>query len=135
MKRENRIIEIIIDPAAQHSHRLGAQDEKTDTGMARSESKQGLPDPREEEMRSEKRRGDKKRLIGNRNVSVNVHVNANVKHRGNGRLRRLVNRRVRLKDEDRSDENRSCNKKEMVSANWKKNEFVRENNVSVKEPK
>ena len=56
MKRENRIIEVIIDPAAPRSHRLGARDEKTDIGMTRSESEPGPPDPREEEeMRSEKK--------------------------------------------------------------------------------
>ena len=63
--RENRIIEIIIDPAAQRKHRLGARDERTDTGMIRSESKLGLPDPREEEeTKSEKRRGDKAKATG-----------------------------------------------------------------------
>ena len=96
MKRESRIIEVIIDPAAPRSHRLDARDERTDTGMTRNEPKPGLPDPREEEeKRSEKNWEDKKRLNGNRNASVNVYenANANAKHKGNGRLRRLVNRR------------------------------------------
>ena len=86
-------------------------------------------------MRSEKKRGDKKRLNGNSSVSVNVHLNVNVKCRVNGRLRRLVNRRGWLKDEDSSDENRSCSRKEIVYATWKKNELVRGNSVNVKELK
>ena len=69
------------------------------------------------------------------NVSVNMHVNANVRHKGSGRLRRLVNRRGWLKDEDSSDENRSCSKREIVYATWKKNELVRGNNLNVKEPR
>ena len=76
-------------------------------------------------------------MNGNRNASVNVYVNmnANAKHKGNGRLRSLVNRRGWLKDEDSSDENRSCSKKEIACAAWKKNELVKGNNVNVKEPK
>ena len=71
----------------------------------------------------------------NANVNVNVNANANAKRRGSGRLKRLVNRKGWLKDEDSSDENRSCSKKEIACAAWKKNKLVKENNVSVKEPK
>ena len=108
MKRENRIIEVIIGPVAPRSHRQGARDEKTDTEMTRSQSQLGLPDPREEEeTKSEKRRGHKKRWNGSRNVGVNMHVNVTVKHKGNGSWRRLVNRKGWLRDGDSSDENRS----------------------------
>ena len=111
MKRENRIVEVIIGPVATRSHHQGARDEKTDTGMTRSESKLGPPDPREEEeTKSEKRRGDKK----SRNVSVNVHVNVSVRRKGNGSWMRLVNRRGWLRDEDSSDESQSCSRKEIV---------------------
>ena len=131
MKRGSRVIEVIIGPVATRNHHQGARDEKTDTRMTRSKSKLGPQDPREEdETKSDKRRGDKK----SRNVSVNMHVNVSVKHKGNGSWRRLVNRKGWLRDEDSSDESQSCNKKEIVLANWKKNELVRENNVSVKEP-
>ena len=111
MKRENRKIEVIIDPAAPRSHRLGGRDEKTDTGMTHRESKLGPPDPREEEeTKNEKRRGDKK----SRNVSVNMQVNVSVRHKGNGSWRRLVNRKGWLRDEDSSDESQSCSRKEIV---------------------
>ena len=43
--------------------------------------------------------------------------------------------RERLKHEDSSEEIRSCSKREIVYATWKKNELVRGNNVSVKEPR
>ena len=115
MKRENRTIEVIIGPAVLRSHRPGARDEKTDIGMTRSESEPEPPDPRDEEdKRSEKKRGDKKMWNGNRNLSLNMHVNANVRHKGNGRLRRLVNRKGWPKDEDSSDESHTCSRKEIV---------------------
>ena len=111
MKRENRIIEVIIDPVVPRSHRQGAQDERTDTGMIRNKSKLGLPDRREEEeTKSEKRRGDK----NSRNVRVNVHVNVSVRRKGKGSLMRLVNRRRWLRDEGSSDESSSCSRKEIV---------------------
>ena len=111
MKRENRIVEVIIGPVAPRSHRQGARDERTDTGMTRSESKLGPPDLREnEETKNEKRRGDMK----SRNVSVNVHVNVSVRRKGNGSWMRLVNRRGWLRDEDSSDESQSCSRKEIV---------------------
>ena len=50
-------------------------------------------------------------------------------------MRRLASRKGWLKDEDSNDGNQSCSKKEIVYATWKKNEFVRGNNVNVKEPK
>ena len=111
MKRENRIVEVIIGPVAPRSHRQGARDERTDTGMTQSESKLGLPDPREEEeTKIEKRRGDKK----SRNVSVNVHVNVSVRCKGNGSWMRLVNRRGWMRDEDNNDESQNCRRKEIV---------------------
>ena len=117
MKRENRIVEVIIGPVAPRSHRQDARDEKTDTVMTRSESKLGPPDPREEEeTKSEKRRGDKKRWNGSRNASVNTHVNVSVKHKDNGSWRRLVNRKGWLMDGVSRDGNRSCSKREIVYA-------------------
>ena len=74
-------------------------------------------------------------MNGNRNVSVNVHVNASVKCKGNRRLRRLVSRRERRKDKDSSDESRSCSKRDIVYATWKRSELIRGNNVSVRGPK
>ena len=122
MKRENRIAEVIISPVATRSHHQGARDERTDTGMTRSESKPGPPDRREEEVtKNEKKRGDMKN--GNRNVM----------HKGNGSWMRLGSRKGWLTGEGSSDEKWSCNRKEIVWANWKKNEPARESNVNVKE--
>ena len=68
---------------------------------------------------------------GNRNVKL--HVNGNVTHKGNGSWIRLENRKGWLTGEGSSDEKRSCNRKEIVWANWKKNEPARESNVNVTE--
>ena len=77
MKRGNRIVEVIIGPVAPRSHRQGDRDERTDTGMTRSESKLGPPDRREEEeTKNEKKRGDMK----NGNGNVKSHVNVSVTH-------------------------------------------------------
>ena len=131
MKRENRIVEVIIGPVATRSHHQGARDEKTDTGMTRSESKLGPPDRREEEeTKNEKKRGDMK----NGNGNVKLHVNVSVTHKGSRSWMRLGNRRGWLTDEDSSDEKRSCNRKEIVWTNWKTNEPARESNVNGKEP-
>ena len=130
MKRGNRIVEVITGPVATRTHRQGARDEKTDTGMTRSESKLGPPDRREdEETKNEKKRGDMK----NGNGNVKSHVNVSVTHKSNRSWMRLGNRRRWLTDEDSSDEKRSCNRKEIVWANWKKNEPARESNVNVTE--
>ena len=130
MKRESRLVEVITGPVVMRNRHQGARDGNIDTGTTRSESKLELPDRREEEeTKSEKRRGGKK----SRNVIVNVHVNVSVRRKGNGSWMRLVNRRGLLRDEDSSDERRSCNRKEIVWANWKKNEPARESNVNVTE--
>ena len=130
MKRENRIVEVIIGPVATRSHHQDARDEKTDTEMTRSESKPGPPDRREEEeTKNEKKRGDMKN--GNRNVKL--HVKGNVTHKGNGSWMRLGSRKGWLTGEGSSDEKWSCNRKEIVWANWKKNEPTRESNVNVTE--
>ena len=98
--------------------------------MTRSEPKLGPPDRKEEEeTRNEKRRGDMK----NENGNVKLHVNGNVTHKGNRSWMRLGNRKGWLTGEDSSDEKRSCNRKEIVWANWKKNEPARESNVNVTE--
>ena len=128
MKRENRIIGVIIDPTTPHSHRLDARDEKTDTGTTRSEFKLELPGQREEEeTKNEKKLGDMKN--GNRNVKS--HVKGNVMHKGRGSWMRLGNRKGWPRDEGNSDGKQSCSRKEIVWVNWKKNEPARENSVSV----
>ena len=130
MKPESRIVEANIDLVAMRNPRQDARDEKTDTGMTRSESKLGPPDRREEEeTKNEKRRGDMK----SRNGNVKLHVNVSVRRKGSGSWMRLGNRRGWLTGEDSSDEKRSCNRKEIVWANWKKNEPARESNVNVTE--
>ena len=68
---------------------------------------------------------------GNRNVKL--HVKGNVIHKGNGSWMRLGSRKGWLTGEGSSDEKRSCNRKEIVWANWKKNEPARESNVNVTE--
>ena len=70
----------------------------------------------------------------NGNGNVKLHVNVNVTHKGNRSWMRLGNRKGWLTGEDSSDEKRSCNRKEIVWANWKKNEPARESNVNGKEP-
>ena len=131
MKCGSRIVEVIIGPFVRRNCHQGARDGKIDTGMTWSESRLGLPDQREEEeMKNEKRRGDMKSGNGN----VKLHMNRNVTHKGNRSWMRLGNRKGWLTGEDSSDEKRSCNRKEIVWANWKKNEPARESNVSVKEP-
>ena len=82
-------------------------------------------------MKNEKKRGDMKN--GNRNVKS--HVKGSVMHKGRGSWMRLGNRRGWLTGEYSSDERRSCNRKEIVWASWKKNEPARENSVSVIEAK
>ena len=84
---------------------------------------------RRDEEREEARRHEEQER-GN----VKLHVNVSVRRKGNGSWRRLVNRKGWLRDEDSSDESRSCSKKEIVYANWKNNELVRGSNVSVREP-
>ena len=69
----------------------------------------------------------------NGNGNVKLHVNVNVTHKGNRSWMRLGNRKGWLTGEDSSDKKRSCNRKEIVWANWKKNELARESNVNVKE--
>ena len=111
MKRENKIVEVIIGPIVPRSHRQGARDERTDTGMTRSESKLGPPDRREEEeTKNEKRRGD----MNSRNGNVKLHVNVSVRRKGSRSWMRLGNRRRWLIDEDSSDESQSCSRKEIV---------------------
>ena len=130
MKRESRLVEVITGPVVMRNRHQGAQDGKTDTGTTRSESKLELPDRREEEeTKNEKKRGDMKN--GNRNVKL--HVKGNVIHKGNGSWTRLGSRKGWLTGEGSSDEKRSCNRKEIVWANWKKNEPARESNVNVTE--
>ena len=70
---------------------------------------------------------------GNRNVKSNVK--GSVMHKGRGSWMRLGSRKGWLTGGDSSDEKRSCNRKEIVWVNWKKNEPARENNASVIEPK
>ena len=111
MKPESRIVEANTDLVAIRNPRQDARDEKTDTGMTRSESKLGPPDRREEEeTKNEKKRGDMK----NGNGNVKLHVNVSVRRKGSRSWMRLGNRRGWLIDEDSSDEKRSCNRKEIV---------------------
>ena len=132
MKREKRIVEVIIGPVATRSHHQGARDEKTDTGMTRSESRLGPPGQREEEeTKNEKKLGDMKN--GNRNVKS--HVKGSMMHKGRGNWMRLGNRKGWPRDEGNSDGKQSCSRKEIVWVNWRKNEPARENSVSVIESK
>ena len=131
MKRESRTVEVITDPVAMRNRRLDARDGKTDIGTIRSEFRLERPGRREEEeMKNEKKRGDMKN--GNRNVKL--HAKGNVTHKGNERWVRLGNKKGWQTGEGSSDEKRSCNRKEIVWANWKKNEPARESNMNVKEP-
>ena len=132
MKLENRIVEANNDLVAMRNPRQDARDEKTDTETTRSEFRLELPGRREEEeMKNGKRRGDMKN--GNRNVKS--HVKGSVMHKGRGNWMRLGNRKGWLTDGGSSDGKRSCNRKEIVWVNWRKNEPARENSVSVKESK
>ena len=70
----------------------------------------------------------------NGNGNVKSHVKVNVTYKGKRSWMRLGNRRGWLTGEDSSDEKQSCNKKEIVWPNWKKNEPARESNVNVKKP-
>ena len=70
---------------------------------------------------------------GNRNVKL--HVKGNVTHKGNRSWTRLGNRKGWLIGEGSSDEKWSCNRKEIVWVNWRKNGPARENSVSVIESK
>ena len=69
-----------------------------------------------------------------RNGNVKLHVNVSVRRKGSGSWMRLGNRKGWLTGEDSSDEKRSCNRKEIAWANWKKNEPARGSNVNSKEP-
>ena len=70
----------------------------------------------------------------NGNGIVKLHVNVSVRRKGRSGWMRLGNRREWLIDENSSDERQNCNRKEIVKANWKKNEPARESNVKLKEP-
>ena len=111
MKLKSRIVEANTDPVAMHNPRHDARDEKTDTGMTRSESRLGPPGQREEEeTKNEKKRGDMKNWKGN----VKLHVNGSVRRKGSGSWMRLGSRRGWLIDEDSSNESQSCSRKERV---------------------
>ena len=132
MKRGSRIVEAINDLVAMRNHRQDARDETTDTETTRSEFKPELPGRREEEeTKNGKKRGDMKN--GNRNVKS--HVKGSATHKGRGNWMRLGNRKGWLRDEGSSEGKQSCNRKEIVWVNWKKNESARENSVSVLESK
>ena len=132
MKRGSRIVETINDLVAMRNHHQDARDEKTDTEMTRSEFKPELPGRREEE---EKKNGKKRGDMKNGNRNVKLHVKGSATCKGKGSWMRLGSRKGWLTGGGSSDEKRSCNKKEIVWVNWKKNEPARENSMSVIESK